>query len=265
MIALVDQLGRRVELPAAPRRIVSLVPSITELLAHYGLHDRVVGITKFCTHPNEWYRTKTRIGGTKSIDVTKIQQLRPDLIIANQEENDRAAVEALATTIPTYVSRVASLHDAEVLYEAIGRLTDTPAAARSFLVKVRQASTRLRGRYTGRRVAYLIWQDPYMVAGGDTYIHAVLHHLGLVNVFADRSRYPVVDLATCRALGAEVLLLSSEPFPFAPRHAAAMRREWGGAHYHLVDGRWFSWYGPAFLELDLRLPPALDAANQWVE
>ena len=250
MITLTDQLGRRLSLSAAPRRIVSLVPSITELLAEYRLDGEVVGITKFCTHPSRWFTTKPRIGGTKTIDVERIRALRPDLVIANQEENDRAAVETLMREFPVYVSRVATLADADELFDHLGKLTDREAAATQWHAEHRALLNRHRNRFGGARAAYFIWRDPYMVAGGDTYIHAVMRHLGLVNVFGDRARYPTVTLAACAALDVQRVLLSSEPFPFQAKHIAEMRTQLPDAQYALVDGRAFSWYGPGARALD---------------
>lgn len=257
MPTLTDPLGHRIQLDKAPRRIVCLVPSITELLAEYGLEAEVVGITKFCTHPESWFRQKTRVGGTKTIDVARIRALRPDLIIANQEENDRAAVEELQRAFPVYVSRVATLEDAETLYRDISVLTHKTEVAAQFLERIRITREKTKARYAGSRAAYLIWQNPHMVAGGDTYIHAVMDWLGLQNVFADTKRYPTISLSDCRDRGAGLILLSSEPFPFAQKHLDALRAEWSDLTFALVDGRLFSWYGPAFCELD-KLPTRFD-------
>ena len=128
-MAIVDMTGRRIHLPPIPQRIISLVPSQTELLYDLGLQDRVVGITKFCVHPNIWFRTKTRVGGTKQLHPKIINDLHPDLIIANKEENDKEQIEALSQKYPVWISDIKSLQDALCMIESIGQITATASAA----------------------------------------------------------------------------------------------------------------------------------------
>jgi ABC-type Fe3+-hydroxamate transport system substrate-binding protein len=234
-------------LPASPpRRIVSLVPSQTELLAHLGLEKEVAGITKFCVHPESWYRNKPRIGGTKQLHLDRIRALEPDLIIGNKEENTREEVLALANDFPVWISEVKDLTDAYAMITQVGRLTYRTTAADQLNRDIREAFAALPD-YPPLRAAYLIWRQPYMVAGGDTFIHAMLEQAGFTNVFAERDRYPEVTAEALAASGAEVLLLSSEPFPFREKHLQELAEVCPAAVITLADGEAFSWYGSRLL------------------
>ncbi len=249
-----DQLGRTIILPQIPRRIISLVPSQTELLYSLGLEDSVVGVTRFCVHPDSWFRQKSRIGGTKAVDFARVDALQPDLIIANKEENERPQVEALAERYPVWVSDIKTLADALAMIRSIGQLTGTDAVATPLADEIAHRFTALQTPPTPARVAYLIWKNPWMTAGGDTFIHQMLTHAGFTNVFADYNRYPEIDL-TDLAGGHLTILLSSEPYPFRERHIHEIKEMLPQARVELVDGEFFSWYGsrlllaPAYFQL----------------
>jgi len=189
-----DQLQRAVAIPFPPQRIVSLVPSQTELLHALGLENEVVGITKFCVQPKEWHQTKERIGGTKNINLQKLRSLRPDLVIANKEENTREQVEELAKEFPVWISDVNNLADALSMINSLGEITGKQQTANELLSAIKIAFAQLQTLHPTPRVAYLIWKDPYMTIGGDTFIHHLLQQAGFQNVFASRQRYPVITL-----------------------------------------------------------------------
>jgi ABC-type Fe3+-hydroxamate transport system substrate-binding protein len=243
MLIFRDQLGRAVELPVyPPRRIVSLVPSQTELLADLGLERETVGITKFCVHPERWFRTKVHVGGTKKLHPDRILALRPDLIIANKEENERPTVTELAARVPVWVSDVPDLPAALQMISGVGAVTGRMAAATRLLSEL--ASATLPPLREGRpTVLYLIWREPYMGAGGDTFIHSMLERAGFRNVLAGESRYPTLSADTMTGLRPDFIFLSSEPYPFKARHAAELQGTFPGARTALVDGEYFSWYG----------------------
>lgn len=247
-----DAWGRAIRLPARPRRIVSLVPSQTELLADLGLNDEVVGLTRFCVHPEDWKGKKTIVGGTKQINMDRVHALKPDLILANREENTREMVEALDDVAPVYVTDVASLPDALLMIRTVGLLTGHAEQAEALARTVDDGFQAL-GTYPPLRTAYLIWQQPYMTVGADTFIHAMMGRVGLENVFADRTRYPEVTLAAIQDARPDVLLLSSEPYPFTEHHANDLRPALPDTVIRRVDGERFSWYGsrltgtPAYL------------------
>jgi ABC-type Fe3+-hydroxamate transport system substrate-binding protein len=237
-----DALGRAVTLEAPPRRIVSLVPSQTELLADLGLDAEVVGLTRFCVHPEGWKARKEIVGGTKALRLDRIAAVRPDLVLANREENEREGVEAVAATgIPVYVTDVATVEDALAMIRTVGRLVDREARAEALAEEIEAGFATLE-EAEPIRAAYFIWRRPWMAAGGDTFISDVMRWAGLVNVFGDRDRYPEVtaeEVATARPY---VLLLSSEPYPFKAEHAAELAATMGVPAV-LVDGELFSWYG----------------------
>lgn len=251
----VDALGRAVEAPARPQRIVSLVPSQTELLATLGLDAEVVGLTRFCVHPADWRARKAVVGGTKNAKVEVILALEPDLVIANKEENTREIVEALDGRVPVYVTDVADLDDALAMIEAVGRLVGRGEAGRSLAAEIAAGFAAVEPADASARVAYLIWKGPYMAAGGGTFIDAMLRRGGWINAFAERPRYPEVTVDDLAAAELDLLLLSSEPFPFGPAHVAELQPRLPGVRIACVDGEPFTWYGSRLR----RTPAALDA------
>lgn len=239
----IDQTGREVKIAFPPRRIISLVPSQTELLYELGLEQEVIGITSFCVHPAHWHRDKTRIGGTKRLHLEQIRSLQPDLIIANKEENDRTQVESLMDLCPVWVTDVHDLDSALEMIGQIGNITGRAAQARQLSAHINMAFTDLPQLHT--RVAYFIWKDPWMVAGGDTFISAMLERFGFENVFRERSRYPAITLEDLQRTDCQLVLLSSEPYPFKATHFSAFPKH----RVQLVDGEMFSWYGSRLLGL----------------
>ncbi|MCU0352869.1 MAG: helical backbone metal receptor [Cytophagales bacterium] len=224
------------------QRIVSLVPSQTELLFDLGVGDRVVGVTKFCVHPAEALKTKTVVGGTKNFRFDVIENLRPDLILANKEENCREGIERLAEKFPVWMSDIYDLPDALAMIRTVGVLTDTQAAADTLArdIESRFAALAPAG---GLRVAYLIWQNPLMAVGSRTFVHDMLTRAGYANVFADRPRYPEITPADLHAAAPDCIFLSSEPFPFREKHLTTFARTYSNSRVMRVDGEMFSWYG----------------------
>lgn len=241
------QTGKLIFSPSPPRRIVSLVPSITELLYDLGLNEEVVGITKFCIHPQEWFQTKTRIGGTKTVALDKIRKLQPDLILANKEENVKDQVEALAMEFPVYVSDITSIEDAFEMMLQVGELTGTSQKAVEMVHSLKTGLS-LPEQRNILNVLYLIWQNPYMAAAGDTFISKMLQKAGFHNLLEQRQRYPQLTVYEIKELHPDVLMLSSEPFPFRQKHADELKQLTGINTVILVDGELFSWYGSRMLK-----------------
>jgi ABC-type Fe3+-hydroxamate transport system substrate-binding protein len=248
MPSFTDQLGRTIELPTIPSRIISLVPSQTELLSRLALDEQVVGITKFCIHPDSWFRSKPRIGGTKAIDATRIDALQPDLIIANKEENDKQQVEALAARYPVWVSDVKTLSDALTMIRSVGTLTGKEAEARDLANEIDARFQTLTIPPKTIPAAYLIWYRPWMAAGRDTFIHQMLRYCGFDNALADLDRYPEINLNTLTGIPDLTILLSSEPYPFRQHHIDEIKQTLPHAKVLLVDGELFSWYGSRLLD-----------------
>lgn len=256
-----DQLGRVVQLPHSPLKIVSLVPSQTELLYDLGLDDEIAGITKFCVHPEIWFRSKTRVGGTKNINLKTIKEIQPDLIIANKEENDRAQIEELASNYPVWISDISTLEDALDMIISVGEIVDRKLQAQKMTDEIRAGFEDLRknisqgGYPSNLPAAYFIWRNPYMAAGGDTFIHEMMKYCGLKNIFEDQARYPELsDLEQLKiglqnkSTGCQLLLLSSEPYPFSKKHIDEIQPLLPGTKIILADGEIFSWYGSRLLQ-----------------
>jgi ABC-type Fe3+-hydroxamate transport system substrate-binding protein len=243
-----DQIGRSVDVPLAPQRIISLVPSQTELLYDLGLGDRVIGITKFCVHPEEWFRTKPRVGGTKKVDLDKVRALKPDLIIGNKEENEKKDIETLAREFPVWISDVRDLPGALDMIRRVGELTGTSPKAEEIASRIEQRFTMLAPLDPTLTVAYLIWREPYMAAGHGTFVNDMLRRCGLVNVFDEGdARYPEITPQELAEADPDLILLSSEPYPFQEKHFAELNMICPGTPVRLVDGELFSWYGSRLL------------------
>ena len=251
MRVFTDQVGRQITLPdAPPRRIVSLVPSQTELLARLGLDEEVVGITKFCIQPHHWFKSKKRIGGTKDVKIEEVMALQPDLIIANKEENEQGVLEILGQFAPVWISDVRSLQQAQDMIAQVGQLVDKQAEAARLLQQIQQGFDTLMPSFSGLRVLYLIWYRPWMAAGSDTFIGSILEqHLGAtLCVPAQPGRYPQVEETELQSLGPDVVMLSSEPFPFQSKHVDQIKRLCPEARIMQVAGDMFSWYGSRLVE-----------------
>jgi ABC-type Fe3+-hydroxamate transport system substrate-binding protein len=229
-----------------PRRIISLVPSQTELLFYLGLDREIVGVTKFCIHPAESVRTKTRVGGTKNFRFDVIERLQPDLILGNKEENYREGIEALREKYPVWISDIFTLPDAMQMITEVGKLTGKVTEAESLAGTIGKNFARLP-KASGQRVAYFIWQNPLMVAGANTFIDDMLQRCGFTNVFASRPRYPQITEADLLAARPEYIFLSSEPYPFREKHRVRFSQLCPDADVRLVDGEMFSWYGSRLL------------------
>lgn len=240
-------MGCKVDLNYPPRRIVSLVPSQSELLADLGLADEVIGITKFCVHPEQWFRSKRRVGGTKSIHIDIVKELQPDLIIANKEENTKEQIEELSGLFPTWTSDIKTIADALVMIRNIGALTGTAEKAHNIANEIQKSFADLKRTSQPKRVAYFIWRDPWMCAGGDTFINDMICNMGWTNVLADKMRYPEIPLEELKKRNPEIILLSSEPYPFKDKHIAEIKNGLPGVDVKLVDGEMMSWYGSRML------------------
>lgn len=222
-------------------RVVSLVPSITEALFDLGLtENEIVGRTKFCIHPSEKVKKIEIIGGTKNLNLEKIKRLKPDLILANKEENVKEQVEDLKNDFKVVVSNTETIEDNYYLLKNLGLLFNKEEKAQAFNLKIYEILNQTQINSTVK-VAYLIWNKPYMTVGSDTFIHHVLSEIGFENIFKNQTRYPEItakDLAE-----ADAIMLSSEPFPFKEKHIAELKAIYPDKKIMIVDGEAFSWYG----------------------
>jgi len=244
-----DQLGREVRIKKFPERIISVVPSQTELLFDLGLDERVAGITKFCIHPESWFSTKTRVGGTKNLNMNKIRALNPDLILANKEENMRGELEMLAAEFPVWISDIKTLPEALDMIQQVGLITGTREMSQSIVNTIQQQFNELAVQAKAKRALYLIWQHPFMAVNNSTFIHDMMTRAGFENATAGyENRYPEITVQEIQRLNPELLLLSSEPFPFAEKHIEDFRVLLPDSEILLVDGELFSWYGSRLIK-----------------
>ena len=222
-------------------KIISLVPSITEALFDMGLTKaEIIGRTKFCIHPENRVKNVAVIGGTKSINIEKIRSLNPDIIIANKEENTKEDVEELQKYFKVLVTNISTLEDNYYLLKTLGNLLDKQEIAQKYNSKINEIFQDIQCTEK-KSCAYLIWQNPYMTVGSDTFIHAVLDQIGFENIFKTQKRYPEISIEELKT--ADYIFLSSEPFPFQQKHIDELQKELPDAKIFLVDGEAFSWYG----------------------
>jgi ABC-type Fe3+-hydroxamate transport system substrate-binding protein len=232
-----------------PTRIISLVPSQTELLYDLGLRDEVIGITKFCIHPDEWFRRKQRVGGTKNLKIDLIKSLNPDLILANKEENLKEEIEILQNDFNVYVSDISTINEALQMIEDIGTLVHCQQKSIEIVngIKAEMMTQSRLEKKDKIDALYLIWQNPYMVAGNDTFIHDMMLEAGFNNL-VKQNRYPMMTLEEIKSINPTVIMLSSEPFPFADKHIIEWQMQLPNTKIILVDGELFSWYGSRMLK-----------------
>lgn len=234
---------------APPRRIVSLVPSLTEALFAFGVGDRIIGRTRYCTQPPRAVGKVAKVGGTKKVDIGRVLELEPDLVVAVREENTREDVETLrAAGVPVFLGEPATVADAVGMLRELAGLVEAPLADGTLAPIERAVGGLEEAAAPSRRVFVPIWKGPYMSVGSDTYVHDVLRLCGGENVFGDRMRYPVVTTAEIEARQPEIVLLPDEPYPFSaedlPEFYAMDTPAVHSDRIFLVDGKLLTWYGP---------------------
>ncbi len=253
MIAVVDDANRRIALPHPARRIVSLVPSLTETLFALGCGQAVVGVTRYCTEPTGTVERITRVGGTKNPDLQRIRALHPDLVLVNAEENRKEDFEALeGAGLNVFVSFTHRAREVNDLLRKLGALAGTSTAARRMGGELTQTLAQVETVHSAPRPRIFcpIWKNPWMSFNRDTYADDMLWLAGGQNVCRDSAeRYCQVSLADIAAEQPEVILLPDEPYVFRRkdlqdleplRETAAFQRK----RVHFIDGKALSWYGP---------------------
>ncbi|MDO4728229.1 MAG: helical backbone metal receptor [Bacteroidota bacterium] len=247
-----DQIGNILTFDTTPTTIVSLVPSQTELLCSLDFEDKIVGITKFCIHPSYLKKQKTIIGGTKNVHFDKIKKLNPDIIIANKEENTKEIVTELQKIAPVWVSDISTIEDNLNMIDQLGRIFDIEEKTTQLIQKIQiayQDFTKYIDNYPNINVAYLIWKNPYMAVGNNNFIHNLLNINKFNNVFSHKTRYPECNIEELMLkVKPEVILLSSEPYPFKEKDILELKSLNPNISILLVDGEMFSWYGSRLIE-----------------
>lgn len=241
-----DQLHRAICFQETPKRIVSLVPSLTELLCDLGLKTSLVGVTKFCVHPKTVRQDVEVVGGTKQVHFNKIKELKPDIILCNKEENTLQIVEECIKIAPVHISDIYTVNDCLELIAMYGEIFNVKDKS-SFLIKSilekQSAFQNFMLNKSQKKVAYFIWKTPWMVAGNKTFVNHLLQKNKFNNVFSVLNRYPEITLNDKELSEVEIVLLSSEPYPFKKAHKKALEKQFPKAKVLMVDGEMFSWYG----------------------
>ncbi|MBK8368270.1 MAG: ABC transporter substrate-binding protein [Bacteroidetes bacterium] len=237
-----DQLNNTIELKSFPNRIISLVPSQSELLWDLGLREELVGITKFCIHPQEMFKSIERVGGTKTLNIEKIRALQPDLIIGNKEENEQSQILELQKEFTVWMSDIYTLEDSLSMIEKVGALVNRVEAAKTITNNIQHSFLNLR--QLNKNGLYFIWREPFMAAGKATFIGDILKRIGFENKLSnEQARYPELNLDEIKLLNPELIFLSSEPYPFKANHIKELQDILPHSKIVLVDGELFSWYG----------------------
>ncbi|MBP6154737.1 MAG: ABC transporter substrate-binding protein [Chitinophagales bacterium] len=247
------------------QKIISLVPSITLLLCDLGLENNIVGRTKFCIHPAEKIKKIPIIGGTKNIDLNKIKTLQPDIIFVSKEENIKEQILELKKSFKVIVFDVASLEDNYKMIVKIGKLTNTLERAHKIIIETKLNFEQLKNNIilSNLNALYLIWKNPYMTVGKDTFIHDMLTQMGLNNLFAHQTRYPIIqNLQTSYFQKCQLVLLSTEPYPFSEKHFKEIQEQLPQAKIILADGEYFSWYGSKIIEAPTYFQQLLEKINK---
>ena len=249
---LVDQIGNTHSFETSPKRIISLVPSQTELLYDLGLESKIVGITKFCVHPYHFKSTIKTVGGTKKVHFEKIRLLQPDIIICNKEENTKEIVEELSQICPVWVTNIITIEDNFQMISDFGKLFNCRIEAQKWNDKLAFALRNFKNYIKDKpikKVAYFIWKDPYMVAGSDNFINELLKLNNFDNVYLNKGRYPEIELSKMiLENNPDLVLLSSEPYPFKEENMVEIEKHTQNAKTVLVDGEMFSWHGSRLLK-----------------
>lgn len=244
-----DQLNRKIFLPQTPQRIISLVPSQTELLVDLGLKRNLVGITKFCVHPKKLRKEIPIVGGTKEVKLEKIRAAQPDIILCNKEENTREMVEELEKIAPVHVSDIHTIDEACEMIGQYGNMFSMEEKATEIITHIQHAQDSFQNHIEGKsilKIAYFIWKKPWMVVGGNTFINEMLRLCRFENAYENQERYPEIHLWDLKSV--DFILLSSEPFPFSEKHIGDFKGILPPEKICFVDGEYFSWYGSRLIE-----------------
>ncbi len=243
MLITRDNIEQINKIPSV-RKVVSLVPSLTETIAELGAREKIAGVTRFCKYPKGICQKKPVVGGPKNFDLTRILNLRPDVVVGVKEENDKEGIIQLSEKVPVLLFDIIAPGDAYTMIENLGQLLGREKQAKSMVKKIQNSLRGLPPKQPPRKCLYLIWKNPWMAAGDKTFIHQMLQLCGFKNVV--EGRYPAIEEKHFRE--AEVILLSSEPFPFSDKHRVLLQNQYPGKKIHLVDGEMFSWYGSHMLQ-----------------
>lgn len=247
----IDQLKREIQLKKTPKRIISLVPSQTELLVDLGLESAIVGVTKFCVHPKHLRMSKAVVGGTKQINIDKIIALQPDIILCNKEENTKEIIDSLKEIAPIHISDIYNLEDCYELIHMYGKMFNIERTTSTLIKNLQLEREAFKQKFQNTeklKVAYFIWKQPWMVAASNNFIDVMINEAGFENGFKAQKRYPEIDIESSELNEIDAIFLSSEPFPFKAEHVLEFQKKFPEKTVKIVDGELFSWYGSRLLK-----------------
>ncbi|MGB0883634.1 MAG: ABC transporter substrate-binding protein [Flavobacteriales bacterium] len=225
-------------------RVICLVPSLSELLVDLGLDEFLIGVTKFCVHPQHLLKEKAIIGGTKTLDIPKIEALEPTLIIANKEENQKKQIIELTKKHSLWLTDIKTLDDVYQLIEEIGQHFDIQTIASKMIFDIKSKWQAFEALKTPKTCLYFIWRKPYMSVGSSTFIAHLIEKIGFRHLpLASDTNYPEISEETLTTLAPDVVFLSSEPYAFKEKHRSEFQAFFPKSTIVLVDGEMFSWYG----------------------
>lgn len=256
MLVTLDHIGNKIEIHKTPDRVISLVPSLTELLFDLGLGDKIVGRTNFCVEPKGLVDKIPKVGGTKKINIELVLRLKPDIIVANKEENEKEQILELQKLVPVWVSEIFSIENNNDLIEKLGLIFNVNEEAQKIISNILEKkeifSNKIsQSKYYKKKVLYFIWRKPYMVAGENTFINSMLQLCSFNNLakeIANSSRYPIVMVENLSCVSADLVLLSTEPYPFKEKHIQEFKELFPSSEIIIVRGDYFSWYGSRLLK-----------------
>jgi ABC-type Fe3+-hydroxamate transport system substrate-binding protein len=244
-----DQLNRTIEIPANPKKIISLVPSITEFLFDLNLENNIYGRTKFCIHPEEQVKKVPVLGGVMGLNYHEIEKIDPEIIFASKEENAKGEIMELSNEFPVWVSDVHNLSDALSMIQSIGSICKKEKKAQSIIHQIEvEFKTLDHIPEDIVKAVYLIWKNPFYTINKETFAHDMLRKFGVENVFASKKEsYPIIDEKEIREKKPDYIFLPSEPYNFKDQDVDALRKSFPKVEIRRVDGEYFTWYGSHLL------------------
>ena len=247
-----DCLGKEMSIPKNITKIVSLVPSISELIYDLNIEKKLIGVTKFCIHPKYFQIEKTVVGGVQEFDIEKIKELKPDVVFASKDENFEEEILELQKFVPVYVTDVKSVDEAKQMIVNFGELLSCRNDASKIIMKIDMQLNDL-AKVTDdllyRSGAYFVWNEPWVAAGKDTFVNSMLKLVKINNVFEDlKERYPMVTGANIHLGNPDIVMLPSEPYKFEDQQAFEISSHTHDAATYFVDGEAFAWYGSRLIK-----------------
>lgn len=246
MKTIIDQTGNEIRVADEIESLVSLVPSLTELLFFFKMDEKIKGVTDFCVHPVDKVALKTKVGGPLNFDIDKIESLRPDIVFASKGENSKGLVNKLMEKVPVFICDINSLEDAFKAIEKIGFICNQTDLAQNLTQNLSISFDKLK-EPTGISVIYLVWEKPFIVAGNNTIVHDILTKTGIKNAFGGIKGYQKITNKQLTEAQADIVLLPSEPFQFGQHHIEQYKQLLPHCKVLLVDGQYFCWYGNRLL------------------